>query len=152
MKIVLILIAFVLFIASPLLHMSFFAALLDIALSITAYKIVATSQRKLYERGQNEQDLGAMTLFLHGTGIWVLLFSLVGHVVLLFSGFQKGLFYFPLSLVFDGWFALIFLSALLSLFFWSVNVRMFTLSKMARIKKRELESNANKPTLADRLR
>ncbi len=148
MQIVLFIVGFILFVAIPLVKMSFLAALIDIALTVALFKIVANTQKKLKARGQADEALGFFPLYLYTTGSFLIFASAVFHFLII----QPLRSEFTMFEIIEVWFYGAFVIGTVAFFLMGTIAKQFRLSKIASMQKREREAAANKPTLADRLR
>ena len=152
MQIVLFIVGFLLFVAGPLIHMSFIAALVDIAINVSLLKLISKTEVKLKERGQEEQSLGFFLLLIHSTCGLLIFASFIFHIMLLFSAFPSHSDSIGFLNLLMGYGIAVFFIGPIGLMLMPRIAKNYHLSKIASMQKREREAAANKPTLADRLR
>ena len=155
MQIFLFIVGFLLFVAGPLIHMSFIAALVDLAINFLLLQIAYKTAVKLYARGQNEQNLGFVALLFNSTASFLAIASFIFHLMLLFGAFTSNSgnsSSIGVVSLLSGYGIAVFFIGPIGLIFMPSIAKRYHLSKIASMQKREREAAANKPTLADRLR
>ena len=148
MQIFLFIVGFILFVAIPLVKMSFLAALIDIAITVALFKIIENTQTTLYLRGQADEALGFFPLYLYTTGLFLIFASAIFHLLII----QPLRSEFTVPEIMEVWFYGALVIGTFAFFLMGTIAKQFRLSKIASMQKREREAVANKPTLADRLR